>query len=271
MRFPAPVPRTPLPSVAFLVLASALASCADGGRAAGLYAREAAYELGVDRAGVEVDADGALRFETALGYEVALDRAYLVQASVALVQCEGVGADAWDEAAAALRSLALPAVARANHGEEADPSRVAAPSVLDLVAGGDRAFGARSFAEQRYCRVHLLVAGFRQSLLAGGPLDRDLTGTALRLELRWRRAQGPERAWTPATLTTTSADGAIHDLPDVLESGAAGDAVRVRVEWHVASLLDGVDLGAAEQTPEELGRAALRNLARTATVRAWTW
>lgn len=237
-------------------LASALGACM-AGRAPGLWASSVEYVLAFDRSGVSELADGGFETVTPEGRTVRLRRGYLVQSSLTLVDCLGVGGDAWDELAAALFA---PPVARAGHADASDPSEVVAPRFLDLATlEGDLAFGRAAMPETRYCRVHQLVTGsYDASGIEGGvPEGVDPILTTLVLEGEHRTESA---AWAPFALSSTLASGALHDLPDVLEGGLDGSHAVVRVERDLARMFDGVDFDAE---PE---RAVLRNLVVDAPV-----
>jgi hypothetical protein len=238
-------------------LASALGACM-AGRAPGLWASSVEYVLAFDRAGVTELPDGGFETVTAEGRTVRLRRGYLMQSSLTLVDCLGVGGDAWDELAAALFA---PTVARAGHSEAGDPSEVVAPRFLDLATiDGDLAFGRAAMSETRYCRVHQLVTGsYDASGIEGGvPEGVDPVLTTLVLEGE-HRTEGAE--WASFAVRSTLASGALHDLPDVLEGGLDGAHAVVRVERDLARMFDGVDFDAE---PE---RAVLSNLVVDAPVR----
>jgi len=237
-------------------LASALGACM-AGRAPGLWASSVEYVLAFDRTGVTELAEGGFETVTAEGRTVRLRRGYLVQSSLTLVDCLGVGGDAWDDLTAALFA---PPVARAGHSEAGDPSEVVAPRFLDLARlDGDLVFGSAAMPDTRYCRVHQLVTGsYDASAIEGGvPEGVDPVLTTLVLEGEHRTEDEP---WAPFAVRSTLASGVIHDLPDVLASGLDGSHAVVRVERDLARAFDGVDFDA------EPARAVLRNLVIDAPV-----
>lgn len=237
-------------------------------RLAGLYLQEASYELVVDATEVERIAGGGVRLQSDLGYEIEIERAFLLQSSVSLVDCEGVGGDVWDDFVAGLRVLTTPGRAYAGHGEALDPSAVVTPTYVDLLAAPgalqSTSLGARSFASTRYCRVHQLVAmSYEPALVREAPEGVDLSAVSLALEGAWR-SPGQE-SWHPLALRSTLSFGALVDLPEVYEGELHDAYAQVRITRRLASLMDGIDL--ASFTEDEVARALLRNLVTHAQVR----
>lgn len=253
-------------AVLAIALAASLGGCATEARPPGLYADEVTYLLRWDRSHVDVLPEGGLALTNDLGFEVRLDRGYLVQDSATLVDCEGVGGDVWDSAAALLRAAFLPAIARAGHGELDDPSAVIRPTVLDLVgADADARFGAVPFPEARYCRLHFLVTGvYDPATLEDAPPDLDLVLMTLYLE---GAARGiGEEAWAPFEVRSTLADGVIVDLPDVLEGTTEGSAALVVIERDLGAMFDGVDFASPDLSDDAIARSVLHRLDHDARV-----
>ncbi|MCB9594428.1 MAG: hypothetical protein H6719_16975 [Sandaracinaceae bacterium] len=241
----------------FLASLTCVLGACMAGRAPGLWASSVTYALHFDRAGVSDLPDGGFSTTTAEGLEVRLHRGYLLQSSLTLVDCLGVGGDAWDDYMASLLTVPL---ARAGHTGSADPSELIRPRFLDLAtADGDLEFGTVTMPEARYCRVHHLVAGSYDEAAIEGPLPEgvDPILTTLVLEGEWRSAGGD---WAAFDARSTLSSGALHDLPDVLEGGLDGSHATVTVSRDLARMFDGVDFDAE---PE---RTVLRNLVVDAPV-----
>ncbi len=241
-------------------------ACAAVPRAPGLWASSVEHVVTLDRSGTTPEPDGSLRFETDLGHEVVVSRAYLVQAQAQLVDCLGVGSDVWDDWLA-LRDVLAPGLAYAGHSESPEPSAVIAPRAIDLVRGAQSlSFGASSFPEARYCRSHFLVAGLGDtSAIAGAPEDVDLAGLSLYVEAAVLDTQGGA-APRAITIASTLSDGAITDLPDALVSSLEGSHARLTVTRHVARMFDGLALDDETLDEDTVARAVLTQLDHEARV-----
>lgn len=237
------------------------ASCA-GPRAPGLWARSVEHVVAIDRSGTRTLEDGRVALVTDRGFEVVVSRAYLVQAQAQLVDCLGVGSDAWDDWLALGRWLA-PSVAYAGHSESTEPSAVVAPRAIDLVHGAARSrFGATRFEEQRYCRSHFLVAGVADTtLVADAPADVDLAGLSLYVE-----AEVTGERPRAITIATTLSDGAITDLPDALVGGLDGSHATLTVTRRLARAFDGLALDDPTLEDDAIARALLSQLDHEAVV-----
>ena len=244
-------------------LSCALAACMVP-RAPGLWASEITYVLRFDRSGVETRDTGFVT-TTDAGVEVHLERGYLLQSSMTLVDCLGVGGDVWDEMASSIghqlsgpRWLG-PAVARAGHGDAADPSEVIAPRFIDLAAAdGDIEFGRVVIDETRYCRVHQLVAGSYDAASIEGPLPEGVDPVLTTLVVEGEVLR--DGVWSSFEARSTVSSGALYDLPDVVQGDLAGSDVTVVLTRDLSRAFDGVDF---DDEPE---RQVLRNLVVEAPV-----
>ena len=128
----------------------------------------------------EVNPDGApRRFTTDLGYDIELERGYLVIEQVQLVQCAGSGAG---EAESALRLLWPRGIAHA-HPLGGDPTLLGVPYV-DSVLRADFALGEIGTMQPppgRYCHARIVVAPADADAV-GLPDDVDMVGLSLYLE-----------------------------------------------------------------------------------------
>lgn len=249
------------------LVALAALGCAEL-RPAGLYLEQASYELVVDGTDVVVTPSGGVRLQSDLGYEIEIERAFLLQSSASLVDCEGVGGDVWDDFVAGLRMLAAPGRAYAGHGEALDPSAVVTPTYVDLLAAPGAlhrtSLGAQVFASTRYCRAHQLVAmTYEPELVRDAPEGVDLSGVSFALEGAWRSPEQPD--WHPLSLHSTLSFGALVNLPEVYEGELHDAYAQVRIRRRLASLMDGIELAASSD--DEVARALLRNLVTHAEVR----
>jgi len=257
------VKRSTRPVLFVVALSCALAACMVE-RAPGLWATEVTYLLRFDRSGVE-PLDVGFGTTTSDGVQVRLRRGYLLQSSMTLVDCLGVGGDVWDEMASRLAPTLLrgplfgASVARAGHGDAGDPSEVIAPRFVDLAeSDADIVFGRVTIDETRYCRVHQLVAGSYDAASIEGhiPDDIDPVLTTLVIEGEVLR----DGLWAPFEARSTVSSGALYDLPDVVEGDLGGGEVTVVLERDLARTFDGVDF---DDEPE---RQVLRNLVVDAPV-----
>lgn len=238
----------------------------------GLYATSVTYVQRWDRSGTESapNAPGAFVVKSNLGFDVRVDRGFLVDSSASLVDCLGAGSDVWDRApqraTAAVTSLFI-GVAFAGHTQAPDPSSLRVTTLTDLTqAQGETSLGEARFPETRYCRVHFLVAGgARPSAYTATFPTVDTTRTSLHVRGAWRRGS---HEWQAFELSTKSADAMLLDLPDVFDGPAEGSAAVVVLERRLATMFDDVDVGALSQAAREAAaRAVLRNLDHQARVR----
>ncbi len=282
--------------VAAVVCAAALTAVAchgSKGDPAGVQVTAATYVHRWDRSGLAPAAPGqaptgardAFVLKSNLGYEVRVDRGFLVDTSASLVDCLGEGGDLWKtrkaarapgRAAAEALTLALGiGVAHAGHSQAPDPSSLARATLTDLTrADGERTVGETRFVEARYCRVHLVMAGgAAPSAYTATFPDLDTTRTSLYVRGAWRRPGTGHATWQPFELRSAAAEAVLLDLPAVVEGPIAGKTAVVVVERRLATLFDDVDLaalGAAPAPAVPAAKAVLRNLGRRARVRVLT-
>ncbi|HQY64287.1 MAG TPA: hypothetical protein PK141_22970 [Polyangiaceae bacterium] len=249
----------------------------------GLTAASARYVLRWDRSGTApapAGPPGAFMVTSNLGYEVRVDRGFVVDTSASLVDCLGPGGDVWrsaGERAASRLATALLGVAHAGHSQAVDPSSLARATLTDLTAAdGDIVAGETRFPEARYCHVHLVIAG------GAGPSpytatfpNVDTTRATLYVRGSWRRAGGEPH---PFELHSTSVDALLVALPAVVEGSLSGRAAVVVLERRLATMFDDVALDALDalHTPaapaaaSAAAKAVLRNLDHRARVRVTT-
>jgi hypothetical protein len=240
----------------------------DKGTRSGLYATHVRFLQTWESAGIlRAEARGAFMVRTNLGYEVRVDKGFLVDTSASLVDCEGPGGDVWEKATRrssfGLGSL-FEGVAYAGHLQAPDPSNVAHPTVTDFVSvQGQTTFGESRFPEARYCHVHFLVAGGAgpSAYTATFP-DVDTTRTTLYVRGAWRKGEG---TWNSLELRSKSADGVLLDLPPLVDGPMKGTDVTVTIARRLATMFDDIEL-ALESRSEVLAKSVLRNLDRKARV-----
>lgn len=194
-----------------------------------------------------------------LGYHVAVERGYLVTASVQLVPCPKAdqgGAASW------LIDRLLPRPAYAGHGGEQDESKTTLPYVesltepslvnLDTVPVPHGAL---------YCQAHYLVA-YGIEAAKNLPAEPNMVGTSLLVEGMVRASQtGPAR---PFSIKTDLVWGTITDLrptagtADHLRLTTGRDAVTVTLRRDLGTLFDGVDFD--HMTEIDQAKAVLRSV-----------
>jgi hypothetical protein len=239
----------------------------DPSRHRGLVVRAATYASRVDRTSTTNGPAGGVFLRTNRGVEVRVDRALLVQQSASLVDCLGVGGDVWGAGDGALGELfAVERLAHAGHGQGLDPSAVAKPKVIDLLADGDTELGNIAFPELRYCRVHFVFLG--ASSPAGAPADIDLARVSLYAKGGWRRGGAAGDAFSPFEWRTTAADALLLDLPALIDGAMAGDHAEIVVERRLATYFDDIDFEPTRA--REDATQLLRNVNHAARVRVHT-
>ncbi len=248
----------------------------------GLVVRTAHYVNRVDAASTTRLPSGEIALRTNRGVDVRIERALLVQQSASLVDCLGVGGDAWKERAAALRRfVALEGTAFAGHGQGLDPSASAAPRVIDLLAPGDTEFGKTEFPEARYCRAHFVFLGALgadpTASGARGPADVALARLSLYAKGAFRASPPAEResdattVWTPFEWRTTEADALLLDLPALVDGSLDGHEAEVVVERKLARYFDDVDFARTGADSSRVNAGLLlRNANHDARVRVHT-
>lgn len=245
-----------MPTLLLLALAcapadpSALDSGEDTGQPAvvALEARRVGWHVAFDTSGVVRMASG-WSTTSAEGRVVAVEGGHVGLYSASLVPCEttaSIGRRALD----VLGGVVLGRSALAGHGDEADPSALPLPVVLDLAAASPAALDELSFSTGRYCGVHhLLSAG--TSLGRGLPESPDMSSRSLAM---WGTVEddGVVEAFS---IEATGSWGELWSLEDVPVSGD-GDRADITLRHDLGASFDGVDLlGDADA-----GSAVLRNL-----------
>ena len=187
-----------------------------------------------------------------LGVEFEVDRAWWVHYSAALIPCE--------DAAAPSGRRSLPGIraAQAGHDDVPDGSTLATPVATALSPGRSFTLGDASFAEQRYCGVHLLGARADEATI-NLDLAPHLLGATVSLGGRYRLPSSD--AWVEFSCATDAPIGAILHLRSAWLSSTASvenTAWDITVTRALATVLDGVD--PSTSTEDACGRAVLANL-----------
>ncbi len=193
---------------------------------------------------------------TDLGYEVAIDEAFLTTRGMTLLSCDG------GDALAAPLSAGLEFEPRSD-GAQTDPTSVYHGYVEDLSAPAEAEFGVQSFDATTTCGVHF-VLGQAPATALNMPNEPDMLSRSLWLTGRFR---GPGAdAWTDFSIDINHADGLITawDEAEVTLSGA-GSVARVVIVRDLSRAFDGLELDEATQMDLDIG--VLHNLAVTARVR----
>lgn len=256
----------------------------------GLHAAHVTYTQRWNREGTTpaISPPSAFLVKSNLGYEVRVDRGFLVDTSATLVDCLGAGGDVWEKSArrSMLDALRFEGVAYAGHTQTNDASMVARASVSDLTtANGDTLFGESHFAETRYCRFHFLVAGGAppSAYTATFP-DLDTSRANLYVRGAWRPSG--ESEFRPFELRSKSADAVLVDLPELIEGPMNGTHVAVVIERRLGAMFDDLELSTMLSPPsppsppsgsigvqrglDALAKGVLRNLNHRARVRLTT-
>lgn len=200
------------------------------------------YEWGVE--GVQFSpSEGTWSVQTDLGYEVVVERGYVVSASVQLTECEqhaGVMGRFWE-------SLGLIPRARAGHGGRRNPAAITQGVTESLVSLTDREAGSAHALSASYCGVHYLVAP-GDAATRFLPENPQMVDRTLYVEGRWRAPGSSE--WVAFVVDTSLNWGILTKLyppglyqyegeERVVDTSKGGALVVVR--RNAAWLFDGID------------------------------
>jgi hypothetical protein len=194
-----------------------------------------------------------------LGYQVSVERGYLVTGSVQLVPCpqpDQGGAASW------LIDRLLPPPAYAGHGGERDESKSSLPTVESLTEPTPVNLETVSVPRTAlYCQAHYLLA-YGVDVAKNLPSEPDMIGTSLLVEGLVRASEtGPAR---PFSIKTELVWGTITDLrpaagpADHLRLTTGRDPVTVTLRRDLGALFDGVDFD--HMTEIEQAKAVLRSV-----------
>lgn len=200
---------------------------------------------------------------TNLGYEVAVDQAWLTTRGMTLIACDSDGEAPQLNAPDAGLDLEGRWSPRSD-GAQSDPTSVYHGYVEDLSARVPAEFGSRSFDRMRSCGMHF-VLGQAPATALNLPLEPEMLATTLLVSGRFR---GPDAdAWTSFSIDVDHADGLITGwhASEVAPDASSGAALRVTVARDLGQAFDDIDFDTATQM--ELDITVLHNLATTATIR----
>lgn len=244
-----------------VLTAAGLAGCrSDPARSA---PHSASYRLEWSSDGAAID-PGGTGWQTTndRGYRVHLERGYLVDYSMELVECEKVALEPVD----ALFSVGLmEGTAWAGHAPTTpNPAAIHTPHIEALHTPADADVGSMLLAGQRYCKVHYLIARANRSAV-GLPDDVDMVERSL--YVRGASQAATAAAPRPFELTTSAANAVLTELFPPGQFGARGAAVvvdtghesaRVVIHRTLKSLFDGIDFDT--MPPARMERQVLQNL-----------
>jgi hypothetical protein len=172
------------------------------------------------------------RVENDLGYEIVVQRGYLVSYSAELVACPHF--HFWWETAFA------PMLAYAGHGANHDESQMATPIIEALDNPQNSEWGSVTIHEPSYCQAHYLIA-------RGSSAVPDMYGLSLWIEGTYER----DGEALPFRLETSLANGKMFEI----QMGSSGT---VMINRRLDALFTGVDFGSMDES--EMGQAALWTL-----------
>ncbi|MEM7119342.1 MAG: hypothetical protein AAF614_43405 [Chloroflexota bacterium] len=185
-----------------------------------------------------------------LGYEIALEEAYLLNATLELVPCSDTS---W-------RSWLAPAVAYAGHGDSTlSESRVLVSQVETIGATADSVAGQASASYEHYCQLHYLVAPAAETAV-NLPTTIDFSGQTLYFSGTYLASNATEPA--PFVIQSDLAWGGLIDLPQPTEPNNEPIEIKLQRDWE--TLFDGVDFATMEV--EEQAKAILRSLMEHSTI-----
>ena len=220
------------------------------------------YRLEWSWDGATAEASGGWQTTNDHGYRVHVERGYLVDYSMELVECPKETLSP-DTDAYWARFLVQPAWA--GHAPTTpNPAAIYTPHIEALHAPTDFDVGTRWLAAQRYCRVHYLIARANRSAV-GLPDDLDMVERSLYVR---GTSQTPSAA-APRSfeIATSAANAMLTELfpPDHFGAQASAFVVdtghenaRVVVRRGLKSLFDGIDF--ETMPPARMERQVLQNV-----------
>jgi hypothetical protein len=230
---------------------------------AGSASHTASYRLEWSADGVDIELGGtSWQTTNDRGYRVRVDRGYLVDYSMELVECPK---DALRSGRDSLWAWFPVQAAWAGHMPTTpNPAAIHTPHIEALHAPTDFDVGSMQLAPQRYCRVHYLIARANRSAV-GLPEDVDMVERSLYVRGTYQSAKAA--ASHPFELATSAANAALTELFPPGYFGVQGSAIvidtgreNVRIVIHrtLKSLFDGIDFEA--MSAARIERQVLQNL-----------
>lgn len=203
------------------------------------------YEMIWNLDGVEFDADGAgWTVESALGYTVHVEIAYLVSYTMQLVECAD---HTHNDTTAWLSDAFIPNSAEAGHGDERDSSLIDQPIVEDFASPTNFILGQITVPSINYCQGHYLVArayDTTQNL----PNDVDMLGSSLYMAGTYTLPNSAEPQ--EFIIDTNLANGILVDLVyygNQAHVAIGGDMAQIQVIRALSTLFDTVDFATMEE------------------------
>jgi hypothetical protein len=221
------------------------------------------YRLEWSHEGIQLEPTGAGWWTTTdRGYRVHIERGYLVNYSMELVECpkEALASDAETQWA----WFAVQPAWAGHAPTTPNPAAIYTPHIEALHAPTNFEVGSRLLAAQRYCRVHYLIARANRSAV-GLPDDVDMVERSLYVRGTYQAAAAA--APRSFELATSAANAVLTELFPPDHFGAQGSAfvvdtgredARVVIHRTLKSLFDGVDFDT--MPPARIERQVLQNL-----------
>jgi len=228
---------------------------------------QVSYNLAWERDEVLEHEGGGWETTTNLGYEVRVERAYVVSYSLQLVPCRDQGSSA---AGALLRRFAqaLDPVrsAWAGHGDDDDVSTVLGV-VEPLHDLGSRSVREAPLGDTPYCQIHYLVAR-ADHYVSQRPLDVDIERLSIHLSGTWKHAE--DDLETAFRVEDSAAFGVLVDLVDLgLDRFDADTNLELTLTRSSATLFDDIDFADGENVTEgDIARAVVRAMVEGAVFEA---
>ena len=191
-----------------------------------------------------------------LGYEIQVERGYLVNRSMELIPCPTE-----DTISSLILEQFLPQLAYAGHGsDDRDPSRISRPFVESLTAPTSAILETTYGYQPDYCQVHYLIAEGIETA-RNLPSEMDMQGISLFVEGRYR-APGANN-FIPFTITAPLTWGTITDVITEIEAEKTILTVdtpisHITIRRNLATMFDEIDF--ARSSGEEQAKAVLRAL-----------
>ncbi|MCI0710894.1 MAG: hypothetical protein L0154_12100 [Chloroflexi bacterium] len=201
--------------------------------------------------GDAVPTDNGWTVTNDLGVVVTVEKAYLVNFAVQLLECE-------DHSHTTLLESLLPDTARAGHGDGINPALVDSSFVEDFAHPDTIEFGKVTVESLAYCEAHYLIAR-AGSETRFQPEDVDMYGVSLYVEGTYQNVDSDETF--PFTAQTHLANGkqlTLH-LPDStmpVHVEVGEERVEILVQRQLDRLFDGIDF----TSTGDIGRAILWNI-----------
>jgi len=194
------------------------------------------WTLGWQLNGASLDGDAPLTMVTDLGYEVTIDKGFVVTSLVSLVPCEA------DTGLAQAMNWFV-STAHASHPPFNDPSLVDLHAKESFTPPRNAELPTVEFDRRVYCSVYWLIAR--------GATGGDLENTSFRATGNWQR----DGKTGPLSVDTNFARAYIADLPPMRPDAHAAHGV---VNRSIGTMFNGIDLETANEYA--VGWGVVKNL-----------